>query len=211
MEIWKSFVDLLMSGLIALSQAYGGNMGLAIITLSLMVRLTLLPLSLKLAQRSMARQALLKQLQPQIERLRSRYRKDPERLARETMKLYRQYGVRPIDGLGILGGVAQTPILIGLFSAIRQGLGVAGRFLWIADISKPNWLVTLIVAGLTYIAGVVNPNLSEQGRTLMVLLPAILTAVFLWKLAAGLGLYWATSSVISIVQALILRRQLKAA
>jgi YidC/Oxa1 family membrane protein insertase len=207
MDLWTSFVDLLMGGLFALSQIYGGNMGLAIITLSLMVRLALMPLSLKLAQRSMARQALLKQLQPELERLRARYRKDPERLARETKKLYRRYGVRPVEGLGILGGSIQSPILIGLFTAIKRGLGSGGPFLWIVDISKPDLWLTLLVATLTYVANVINPNLPEQARTVMSLLPTVLTLVFLWQLAAGLGLYWATSNIVTIFQELILRRR----
>jgi YidC/Oxa1 family membrane protein insertase len=205
MDLWTSFVDLLMGGLFALSQIYAGNMGLAIITLSLMVRLTLMPLSLKLAQRSMARQALLKRLQPELERLRARYRKDPERLARETKKLYQRYGVRPVEGLSILGGLIQAPILIGLFTAIKRGLGSGGPFLWIADISKPDLWLTLLVAALTYVANAINPNLPEQARTLMILLPTVLTLVFLWQLAAGLGLYWATSNIVTIFQVLILR------
>lgn len=207
MDLWTSFVDLLMGGLFALSQIYGGNMGLAIITLSLMVRLTLMPLSLKLAQRSMARQALLKRLQPELERLRARHRKDPERLARETKKLYQRYGVRPVEGLSILGGLIQAPILIGLFTAIKRGLGSGGPFLWIADISKPDLWLTLLVATLTYVANAINPNLPEQARTLMILLPTVLTLVFLWQLAAGLGLYWATSNIVTIFQELILRRR----
>jgi YidC/Oxa1 family membrane protein insertase len=207
MDLWTSFVDLLMGGLFALSQIYGGNMGLAIITLSLMVRVTLMPLALKLAQRSMARQALLKQLQPELERLRTRYRKDPERLARETKKLYRRYGVRPVEGRSILGGLIQAPILIGLFSAIKRGLGSGGPFLWIADISKPDLWLTLLVAALTYVANAINPNLPELARTLMILLPTVLTLVSLWQLAAGLGLYWATSNIVTIFQELILRRR----
>jgi YidC/Oxa1 family membrane protein insertase len=207
MDLWTSFVDLQMGGLFALSQIYGGNMGLAIITLSLMVRVTLMPLALKLAQRSMARQALLKQLQPELERLRTRYRKDPERLARETKKLYRRYGVRPVEGRSILGGLIQAPILIGLFTAIKRGLGSGGPFLWIADISKPDLWLTLIVAALTYVANAINPNLPEQARTAMILLPTVLTLVFLWQLAAGLGLYWAASNIVTIFQELILRRR----
>jgi YidC/Oxa1 family membrane protein insertase len=207
MDLWTSFVDLLMGGLFALSQIYGGNMGLAIITLSLMVRVTLMPLALKLAQRSMARQALLKQLQPELERLRARYRKDPERLARETKKLYQHYRVRPVEGLSILGGLIQAPTLIGLFTAIKRGLGSGGPFLWIADISKPDLWLTLLVAALTYVANAINPNLPEQARTLMILLPTVLTLVFLWQLAAGLGLYWAASNIVTIFQVLILRRR----
>ncbi|HKZ54398.1 MAG TPA: YidC/Oxa1 family membrane protein insertase [Anaerolineales bacterium] len=94
MDIWTSFVDLLIAALFAFSNIYGGNMGLAIITLSLVVRLALLPLSLKLDHRSLTRQLLLKRLQPKLERLKARWRNNPERLAKETVKLYERHQAR---------------------------------------------------------------------------------------------------------------------
>ena len=205
MILWNGFVDLLIGGLISLSQVYNGNMGLAILTLSFIVRFALLPLSLKLSYRSILHQLQLKKLQPELQRLQTRYKNKPDRLAEETLKLYKRYGVSPIDGKGILGGLLQAPIFMGMFTAIRRGVGSGERFLWVGDLTQPDFFIMLIVTGLAYIATALTPNVSDQARNLMMWLPVILTAIFLWRLSAAIGLYWAASNTVGIIQAGILR------
>ncbi len=204
---WGFVINLIQIALLLVAQLYGGSISMAIVTVSLVVRLALLPLTLYLGRRAQAREALLKQLQPELQRLRTRYAKEPEKLARETMALYRRRGVRPLDGVSLAGSLVQLPFMAGLYSAIRQGVGAGGRFLWIADISQPDLLLALLIAGLTALASALQPNLQPQARFLLVLLPALVTLVFAWRLAAGLGLYWAVSSGVGVVQAVLLRRR----
>jgi len=205
--VWNFFVSNIQTGLIILAQTYGGNIGLAIITLSFLVRSALMPLTLYIARRNQLQQVHLKELQPELKRLQTRYRNNRQKLTEKTMELYREHNIKPFDGFGILGSLVQLPIFAGLFSAIKQGVGMGGRFLWIGDISQPNILLTLLVAGLTFIASVLTPNMGQQGRSLWLVLPALLTLFFIWRLSAGLGLYWATSSLVGIVQSFILRRK----
>lgn len=207
-NIWAMVVDFLPTILILLTQAYGGNVGLAIITVSLMVRLTLLPLTLRLARRVREREAMLRKLQPELERLKTRYRNNPEKLTQATVKLYKRHNFRPVDRFSLIGNLVQLPFIAGLWSAIRQGLGAGGRFLWIADITRPDLLLSLLVAGLAYVASLLNPNLQQQSRNVMLILPVLLTLVFTWRLSAGFGLYWAASTGVNILQTLILRREL---
>jgi YidC/Oxa1 family membrane protein insertase len=206
-NLWSIFVGYLQIGLFLLAQLYGGNISLAIITLSFTVRLALLPLTLHIARRSQQQQAHLNEIQPELQRLRERYRKNPEKLTQKTMELYKKHNIQPLDGTGLLGNLLQLPIFAGLFSAIKQGIANGGRFLWITDISQPNILLALLIAGLTLVSSALSPNTQQQGRTLFIFLPAVLTLLFVWRLSAGLGLYWAASSLVGILQAAILRRK----
>ena len=206
MDIWGAFVETIAVTLFALAQIYGGNLGWAIITLSSLVRLALFPLSLHIGRRVKARQDSMKLLQPKVDRTKTKYRQNPQRQSDEVMKLYRQNGVGLFDLWSILGHIAQSPVFLGLLSAIRKGLGDGGSFLWIKDIAKPDPILALIVAGLTYLFSALASELPQQARTLVNLLPVMITLFFVWKLAAGIGLYWATSTGVGIAQSLILRR-----
>ena len=206
MEIWGTFVETISVALFALSQIYGGNLGCAIITLSLIVRLALLPLSLHLGRKVKARQDLMHTLQPKVDRIKAEYRQNPQRQSEELMKLYRQYGVSPFDISSLLGNIVQIPVFFGLLSAIRKGLGNGGSFLWIKDIAQPNAYLALIVAGLTYLSTSISSDLSQQSRALVNFLPVVITLIIAWRLAAGIGMYWASSTVVGLVQSLILKR-----
>jgi YidC/Oxa1 family membrane protein insertase len=206
-NLWTIFVGYLQTGLFVLAHLYGGNMSLAIITLSAIVRFSLMPLTLRIARKSQRKQAILKTLQPELERLKKRYSKNPEKLSKKTMELYEKHGIKMIDGSGFLGSLIQLPVFAGMFSAIRQGLDSSGRFLWISDISQPNIILTLIVAAFTFAASALSTSHQEQGSVLNLILPTALTLLFIWRLSAGLGLYMATSSLVGIVQAGILRRK----
>ncbi len=207
MVIWTNFVEFLVMILVTLSQAYGGNLGLAIITLSLVVRLALLPITLQSARRAQGRQTRLQALQPEIEQLRRRYRSNPQRLSQETAKVYSRHGVGLFDRAGILGGMVQLPVFAGLYSAISQGIAAGGRFLWIGNLAQPDWFITIAIGVLTFAASALNPDLPRSMRYLYTVLPALLTVFVVWQFAAGLGLYWATSSSVSLLQTILLGRR----
>lgn len=206
-NLWSLFVGFLQTGLFLLAQVYGGNISLAIITLSFMVRLALLPLTLRLARRTQQQQMRLSEIQPELQRLKKIYHGNPEKLSQKTMELYKKRNIQPLDGASFIGNMLQLPIFAGLFSAIKQGVGRGGHFLWITDISQPNILLALLVAALTFVSSALSPTVQQQGRTLSLLLPALLTLFFIWRLSAGVGLYWAASSLVGMLQAAILRRK----
>jgi YidC/Oxa1 family membrane protein insertase len=206
-ELWTSFVRLLTIIFMSLIQLYGGSVGLAIITLSSCVRIALLPLSLRLARRANAQQEILRQLQPEIDRLKERYKSKPDRLTQETFKLYRQHGYSPLNAGSFIGILVQLPVFAGLYSVIKNGISLGSRFLWIADLAKPDLLLTLIIGLLTFITSLVSPGLSHQSKNLTLILPTLITLLFVWQISSGLGLYWAASSFFGIVQNIVLRKQ----
>jgi YidC/Oxa1 family membrane protein insertase len=208
MGIWAGFIELLQTGLFVLTQAGGGNLAVGIIGLSLASRLALLPLTYSLARRSQERSRRLAAAQPELERLRKRYEKDPTRLARETMAAYRRHGVTIADGKGLLGGLVQLPVVAGMYTVVRRALesGGGGRFLWISNISRPDPLLAVFVALLTLTVMLLGPQVSQVGGRVMLLLPAAVMLLVLLKFSAGLGLYWGTSTAVAVAQSLLVRR-----
>jgi membrane protein insertase Oxa1/YidC/SpoIIIJ len=97
--------------------------------------------------------------------------------------------------------------LVALYAAVRQCAAFGGRFLWIADISRPDRWLAALVGVVSVAAASFMPVPEGQSRTLVALLPALVTAIVLWKMAAGVGLYWGVSSAIGGVQSFVAMRR----
>jgi YidC/Oxa1 family membrane protein insertase len=207
MPFWSDFVDLLYATLFGLSVVFGGNMGYAIAVMSFTFRVALLPLTLRLAYRSLEIQAALKKIAPQISRIQKQHKDEPRRIWEETAKLHRHHGIRLIDGRSLVSILIQAPLFMGLFSALRRGLSGTSRFLWVKDLSKPDALLACICAALAGLCAAMTPNTAEQFKAGTAILPAVLTLVFLWRLAAGVSIYSCVSGLVGIVQALMVRRR----
>ena len=205
MNPWTIFIELLAAGLVALSHILGGSLGWAIFTASLLARVAILPLSIRLNERSRRQRQALQAIKPQLDRLKRRYARDSNRLAQETLKLYRQNGIKPVDLGGMAGALLQLPIFVALFGAIRKVLDQGGRFLWIGDLGKPDSLLALLTGGLVLLSASLNPDLPQKARYLSALLPAAVMVIFYWKFAAGLGIYGLASQLVSVAQAGIVR------
>ena len=210
MAIWTHFVDLLYSTLFGVSILFGGNMGVAIAVVSLTFRLALLPFTVRLAYRSLEMQAVLKSIEPELAKIRSKYKDNPQRMWAETAKMHRQHGIRVIEGRSLIAMLVQLPLFLGLFGAVRRGLSSTGRFLWIKNLMAPDPLLAAICAILTGLSGVLGSHyVSQQQRYMSMVLPAILTFLFLWRISAGVTIYTFSSSVVGLVQSALVRRHLE--
>jgi YidC/Oxa1 family membrane protein insertase len=199
MQIWTMWLDTLRGVLAFLSSDVGLGMGLAIIVVTLCIRVLLLPLSWRCAYTACLRQKRVRKLQPELDRLRKQFAGRPQTLAEETMKLYRKRGLRQIETLPILGTLVQMPVFLGMLSVLRQGLKGA-RFLWVASLSRPDFWLALIASVTTALMVLVNPDLPEQTRTVLVLLPAAIAFVFALKVASAVALYWMASNCVTAAQ-----------
>jgi membrane protein insertase Oxa1/YidC/SpoIIIJ len=103
----------------------------------------------------------------------------------------------------------QIPLFIGLFSAVRRGLSGSGRFFWIKDLMKSDPILALACAALTAISAALGATSPGQQRTVTVLLPAVLTLLFLWRMSAGVTIYTFSSSLVGVVQSVMVRRRMK--
>jgi YidC/Oxa1 family membrane protein insertase len=199
------------------------NYGVAIILLTLVVRLLVLPMSIK-GQRSMMK---MQRLQPQVEKIREKFKGDQERLNREMVEMYKRNHVNPMGGC--LPMVIQLPVFFGLYYALLNAIELrqAPFVGWIKDLSAPDCLpikgmpaipftdlhgipVLVILMTLTALAQQWmtprNPDPSQQ--KMMMYMPVVFSLIFL-QLPAGLSLYYFASNLLGVVQQFILNREFK--
>ena len=203
---WNGFVGLLGFSLSTLANLYGGNLGLAIITLSIALRLALLPLALRMARHARAQQKLLYEIRFDIDKVKKKYKSSPQELGTALSRLYKEHGVKPVDGGNLAGMAVQILLGAGVYSAIQRGLGAGGRYLWIRNLALPNLPLAVATGAMTFLAALLAPHLPQQSRSAATVLPALVTMVFAWRLAAGVALYWAASTTVSGLQGFLLSR-----
>ncbi len=207
-----------------------GNWGVAIILLTVSVRLVLLPLNRR-SQTAMARyQTKMKRIQPQIEALKKRHEKDPAKLRQEQALIMQKEGAFPPLG-GCLPMFLQIPVFFGLFSALRASydLRQAPFAGWILDLAKPDQLVQIdfnthlpfigtiqyfnLLPILMVVLWVLQQRLmpkptDEQAlkmHRMMTIMPVFM-GFFLYSYAAGLSLYMMTQSALGIIEQLLTKK-----
>lgn len=126
---------------------------------------------------------------------------------RETVELYRRNGIRFVDGKSLAGAFVQVPIIYGLYQALKDNVSTAA-FLWIRNIARPD-LALAILAALTTPALAVAPQMTEQMRLAVLLIPAIFCFLAALHLSSGIAVYWIKTNLFGTVQTLALRRALR--
>jgi YidC/Oxa1 family membrane protein insertase len=209
--IWSQFVDVLERVLGFFANATG-NLGIAIIIFTVIIKTLLLPLTVQATRSSKAMQ----ELQPKIKELQKRHAKDRQRLTQETMALYSQYRVNPMAGC--LPMLLQIPIFLGVYQAIlhlSQGTDGGGgdygkSFLWVGDLARPDplHLLPILAAIFQFVQtkmmrpqGQGKPSDPQQAmmNQIMNIMP-LSVILFGWNFAAGPVLYWVTQSIYSVAQ-----------
>lgn len=210
--MWETAVELVRVLIVSVASICAGSLGAAILAVSFGMRLALLPLTLRLAREARARQQRLAALRPELERLRRRYANDPARLWRETRALHEQHGIRLFTPTGMLGMAVQFPLFAALFAATRRGLGVKVRFLWIAELARPDALLALVVAVLTGLvaAGAMGTSGATEASANLALVMAVIlggmTLLFLWSASSAVALSVGAGALVSALQTWILAR-----
>jgi YidC/Oxa1 family membrane protein insertase len=209
MLLWDQVVEILRESIFAYAQACNGNLGAGILVVTFLARLALLPLGIRLARAAAHQQLVMARLQPTLDKLRTLHRNDSRRLAEETRRLLAREGVSPVSVGGCLGTLAQVPVFLALYSSVRQAAALGGRFLWVRDLARPDWPLAILATVFTLLAtatGAVSPS---QSRSVLLGISAIVTMTALSKLAAGVGLYWALSSIFGAAQGWVVQRGLR--
>ena len=178
-----------------------GSYGLAIIILTVLMKILLYPLTVKQLQSMKAMQ----EIQPKMQRLQEKYKDNPQLLQQKMMKLYQDAGVNP--AAGCLPMLAQMPILMAMYYTLFNfdyG-GVAPSFLWLPSLSEtdPTYILPLISALSTYvlqkISAVSMPNSGQQTKIFMIIMPIFIGWISL-NFPAGLVLYWITMNAVQMIQ-----------
>jgi len=188
------------------------NWGLAIIILTLVIKILFFPLTYS-STKSMARMA---ELQPKVKALQAKYKKakrdiDQRRqMNEEMMKLYKEHGVNPAGGC--LPLLIQLPIFWGVFRmlAVSVEFRHAPFCLWIQDLSiKDPYYVTPILMGITqYVTQKMTPTSADPSQAKMMLIMPFIMTIFFMNFQSGLILYWLTTNVLQIAQQAIMNRMI---
>ena len=203
---WDQAVEVLKQAILAYAYVFNGNLGAGILAVTFLARLALMPVTLRLARIAATHQKVMQKLQPELDGIKRRWANDAIRINEEIRKVFAREGISPVPVVGCVGMLAQAPVLLALYSAVRNVAVMGGRFAWIRDISQPSIILTAVVAALTACSMMVSGDTSTQNRALMVLLPTIITMIVLSKVAAGIAIYWGMSSAFSVAQGVIAKR-----
>jgi YidC/Oxa1 family membrane protein insertase len=196
-----------------------GSYGIAIILLTITVRLLMFPLSRKQALSAKKMQ----DLQPLLVELKEKCKDDKEKLGKETLALYGKHGVNPVGGC--LPALIQLPIFVGLWQALNNSVDLRhAPFLWIDDLAAPDMLfrfpmklpllgeyfnlLPLLVVGLMLVQTKLfsppptTPEAEMQMKTMKIMM-IVMAFMFYW-VPSGLGIYFITSSLWAVSERLLL-------
>jgi len=198
---------------------FSGSYGIDIILLTIVIKILLAPLTHK----SMVSMKKMQKLQPQMERLKERFKDDKEKLNKEIMELYRRNSVNPLGGC--LPMLLQFPVFIGLYNALGTPIELRhAPFLWIKDLSRPDWqslpftfagwhlgvpVLTILMGASMFLQQWMTPTAGDPNqRKMMLLMPLMFTFMFV-TFPAGLTIYWLVNNVLSIGQQYWINRKEK--
>jgi YidC/Oxa1 family membrane protein insertase len=185
--------------------------GLAIIFLTIVVRIFIWPLHAK-STRTMKR---MSKLQPEMAKLKEKYPDDPNKLNQEMMGLYRKFGINPLGGC--LPMLLQIPIFFGFFKMLQSAVELRGQgFLWVQDLSQPDTLgyfmgipinILPIVMGITsFLQIAIMPKTGDKLQQRIILFMPLIFFIFCYNFAAALALYWTTQNLFSIGQTYLMNK-----
>ncbi len=183
------------------------NYGVAIIILTVVVRIVLYPFTHK----SMKSMKEMQKLQPLILELREKYKNDREKMNQEVMRLYQTHKINPLGGC--LPLLLQLPVFIALYKALYVAIELRHSpfIFWIKDLSEMDpYYITPIIMGASYFAQqkLTPTSMDPTQQKIMLLMPVIFTVIFL-NLPAGLVLYFFVSNLLSIAQQFYINKVVK--
>lgn len=194
-----------------LNAIYGvvGNYGIAIIIVTVLMRIIIFPLTLK-QEKSMKK---MRELQPELEKIKEKYKDNPQEYQQKTAELYRESGVNPLGGC--LPLLIQMPVFVALYWAFSgNAIPADAKFLWFT-LKQPDRLfmignfafnlLPILNVGVTYIqqkimtSATSEQESSQQMQTMLYMMPLMMLFIF-YKMPSGVTLYYLVSGALSLVQ-----------
>ena len=205
------------------------DFGIAVVLVTVLIRLVLYPLFHKSAKQQM----VMQRIQPRIKKIQEMHKSDKEKQAQALMELYKEHGVNPFSSIFLL--IIQLPIMIGLYWVVRSGLTpgnlsglysfvaqpgtVNPLFLGVMNLAAPSVILILLAALAQYfqarLAIYRNPDRTaplsspEKMARQMAFIGPVVTIFIFYSLPAAVGLYWLVTSLFSIGQQIIINRHFK--
>ncbi len=217
---WFDVLAKPMLWLLNFFNAYVHNYGIAIILVTILIKLAFWPIT----QKGMKSMKNMQKLQPKVAKLKEKFKDDPTKMNQEMMAMYKTYKVNPIGGC--LPMFIQIPFFFALYKVLMSAIELrhAPFMLWINDLSAPDRLMigfdipyihgipvlTLLMGASMYLQQKMTPTTADPTQAkIMQFLPIIFTFMFI-NFASGLVLYWFVNNLLSILQQQLINRQVKA-
>lgn len=211
---WVTPISLLLLKLFKWFYKIIPNYGVAIILITLLTKVILLPFT----QRSFTHMRAMQAIQPKINALREKHKDNPQELNRQMMRLYREHKVNPLGGCFPM--LLQMPIFFALFGLLYTSIELrgAGFIWWIKDLSLPDTVGYLagfpinilpILMGLTTVIQQKMTTVDPRQAKMMLFMPVFMTFIF-YNFPSGLVLYWSVTNVLTIGQQYIIAKRMPA-
>ena len=217
--------------LFILTAVPGSDIGIAIILLTILVKLVLFPLT----QRSIESQIAMKELEPKITDLKAKVT-DKTELNKQTYALYKENKVNPFSSCLLI--LIQIPIIIALYQVFLHGFGTSSpvppysflhlpavfnfKFLGLVDLSKKSIVLALLAGVSQYLQGLftqlrqgkpsgegMTNEFAKSMQTQMLYVLPVLIAIIAYRLSGAVALYWITSNMFTVGQELYTRRKMR--
>lgn len=210
MDFLANIVQQVLTVLYNFTESVGiPNLGLAIVLMTIIIKLIMYPLTQKQIQSTKA----MMEIQPKMKALQEKYKDDKQRLNMELANLYKSEGVNPLAGC--LPLLIQMPIMIGIFYGIRYydyaaHPEIVTSFLWLADISQKDttYVLPVLSALTTFIQTkqtMPTNGGGAQNKMMMYFMPLFIGYISI-DFPAGLVLYWVVMNIMQIAQQSIMNR-----
>ncbi|WP_339230808.1 YidC family membrane integrase SpoIIIJ [Oceanobacillus sp. FSL K6-2867] len=212
--IWNTiFVYPLSWVIIKIAEIFNEGYGLSIVIVTILIRLLILPLSIKQLKSSKAMQEIQPKLQEIQKKHSSKDANTQQKLQQETMELFQKNGVNPLAGC--LPIFVQMPILIAMYHAIMRTTEISTHnFLWF-ELGSPDYVLPILTAAFTFLqqklmmstnsASKQNPQMAMQMQVMLYVMP-IMIGVMAFFFPAALALYWVTGNIFMVVQTLLINK-----
>lgn len=204
---WFSWLAQFILKLLKFFYSVVGNWGVAIVILTVIVRLLVLPLYI-MSMKSMKK---MQAVQPQIKAAREKYKEDPQKMNQEVMMIMKEAGANPVGGC--LPMFLQFPVFIALYQVLGQSIELykAPFALWITDLSlKDPYYIFPVMMGITiFLQQKLTPQTLEPAQQKVMMLMPILFSFFMLSLPSGLTLYIFVSSLVAVIQQLFFMKDRK--
>lgn len=196
----ENILSAILSALYTVTEQLGfGSYGLAIILLTIIIKILVYPLTKKQIKSMKAMQ----KIQPEMQKLQKKYKDNPQMMQKKLMELYQKEGANPMSGC--LPMLIQMPILMAMYYTLFNfdyG-GVAPSFLWLPSLSEtdPLYILPVLSALTTFLQQKLSMSSesTQQMKTMMIVMPLFIGFISL-NFPAGLVLYWVTMNVVQIIQ-----------
>lgn len=192
---------------------FSGSYGMSIVLLTVIVKLIFWPITEK-ANSSMKK---MQKIQPMVQEIREKYKKDPQKMNTKVMQLYKEHKVNPMGGCFPI--VLQIPVFLALYNTLNGAIELRqSSFLWAYDLSMPDTIAKIPMPGFgtlplnplillmtitMVIQQKITPSTMDPTQQKMMMFMPVVMLVMLYNLPSGLTLYWTISQTISIIQLLV--------